>query len=107
MKYNKISQIAKEFINDEEIMKTLYEARVLARDQGEISRILQKALEFKGLTYKEAAVLSYVESKTMQRKMFDAAARIKQYIYGDRIVMFASLTRSCGTDSAVGCANAT
>ncbi len=91
MKYNKMSEIAKEFINDEEIVHTIYEAREKAKDAPEVERIIEKALAFQGLTYQEASVLSYVEDEELQNRMFDAAAQIKRHIYGERIVMFAPL----------------
>ncbi len=91
MKYGVMSSMAKEFINDEEITGTLWRAQTLAKDRTEVSRIIEKARGFNGLTYAEAAVLSYVEDGELVGKMFDAASEIKRHIYGDRIVMFAPL----------------
>ncbi|MEA4852945.1 MAG: [FeFe] hydrogenase H-cluster radical SAM maturase HydG [Christensenella sp.] len=91
MQYNTQSDLAKEFINDEEIVNTIYEARTKAKDAQEVNRIIEKALGFQGLTHAEASVLSYVEDEGLLQKMFDAAAKIKKHIYGDRIVMFAPL----------------
>ncbi len=91
MKYDQLSDMAKEFINDEEIVNTLDGAREKAQDSDEVLRIIEKAGAYKGLTYAEAAVLSYVEDEELKQKMFDTAAAIKHHIYGDRIVMFAPL----------------
>ncbi|MDL2236700.1 [FeFe] hydrogenase H-cluster radical SAM maturase HydG [Christensenellaceae bacterium OttesenSCG-928-K19] len=91
MKYDKMSEMAKEFINDEEIVKTLWQAQKRAEDQQDVKEIIQKARSFKGLSYTEAAVLSYVEDGKLKEEMFAAAAQIKQHIYGNRIVMFAPL----------------
>ncbi len=91
MKFDKMSEMAKEFVNDEEIVCTMYESKEKAKDKEEVMRIIEKALTFKGLTYKEASVLSYVEDPDLKEKMFDAAKSIKKHIYGERIVMFAPL----------------
>ncbi len=91
MRYDVKSDLAKEFVNDEKIVNTIYDARVKANDEAEVKRIIAKAGEFKGLTHEEAAVLSYVEAPALKEEMFRTAAAIKSHIYGDRIVMFAPL----------------
>lgn len=91
MKYNAMSDMAKEFVNDEEIVNTLYEARQKSQDKTEVERIIAKAAAFEGLSYAEASVLSYVEDEALIQRMFETAASIKKHIYGDRIVMFAPL----------------
>jgi len=83
--------MAKEFINDEQIVKTLWRAQKDAGDRALVRDIIKKAGGFNGLTYAEAATLSYVEDEELIHDMFEAAARIKEHIYGDRIVMFAPL----------------
>jgi 2-iminoacetate synthase len=87
MKFDVMSDMAKEFINDEEIVDTVFEAREKAKDSGEVRRIIAKAGEFGGLTHREAAVLSYVEDPALPEEMYAVAAGIKSHIYGDRIVM--------------------
>lgn len=91
MQYDKTSDVAKIFVNDEEIVKTLYRAKELAENRAEVERIIAKALEYKGLTYQEASTLSFVDDEALLQKMFDAAREIKKHIYGNRIVMFAPL----------------
>jgi len=91
MQYDKTSDIAKIFINDEEIVKTMNRAREFARNKEEVERIIAKAREYKGLSYQEASTLSFVEDKDLLQKMFDTAREIKKHIYGNRIVMFAPL----------------
>ena len=91
MKYDANSSMAKEFINDEEIVNTLWRAQNAAQNKSEVEEIIKKAGDFKGLTYYEAAVLSYVSDPDMLDLMFKTAARIKRHIYGERIVMFAPL----------------
>jgi len=111
MKFDVMSDMAKEFINDEEIVDTVFEAREKAKDSGEVRRIIAKAGEFGGLTHREAAVLSYVEDPALTEEMYAVAAGIKSHIYGDRIVMFAPLylsdycvneCRYCGYHASCG-----
>lgn len=91
MSYDVMSENAKEFISDEEIEESLALARETAQDADEVRRIIAKAREFRGLTHREAAVLSYVTDQELLEEMFAAAREIKEHIYGDRIVMFAPL----------------
>lgn len=91
MSYDVMSDVAREFISDEEIEESLAEARTAAKDADAVRRIIARAKEYKGLTHREAAVLSYVEDEELLEEMFSAAREIKEHIYGDRIVMFAPL----------------
>ncbi|MGI6153457.1 MAG: [FeFe] hydrogenase H-cluster radical SAM maturase HydG [Christensenellaceae bacterium] len=91
MKYDNKSDVAKLFINDNEIVETIYDARQLAKEKNEVLQIIKKAGKYEGLTYKEAAVLSYVEDEDLLEQMFETSRRIKEHIYGNRIVMFAPL----------------
>lgn len=91
MKYDKKSDVAKLFINDEEIVKTMFESTRLAKDESYVLSLIEKAARYEGLTYKEASVLSFVEEETLLQRMFDTARKIKKHIYGNRIVMFAPL----------------
>ncbi len=91
MKYDAMSDMAKEFVNDELIVNTLWEARQKAGDAALVREIIAKARDFKGLSFAESAILSYVEDETLVTEMFSAASDIKKHIYGDRIVMFAPL----------------
>ncbi len=91
MKYNIKSELAQEFVNEEFIEKTLENARKLASEKEYVNKIIDKALQFKGLEPNQVAVLSYVEDKMLLKRIFNAAATVKQHIYGKRIVMFAPL----------------
>jgi 2-iminoacetate synthase len=89
--YNSKSKIATEFIDDEEILKTLEYASQNKENRALIEGILEKAKDNKGLTYKEAAVLLECELDDVKEKMFALAEQIKKNFYGNRIVMFAPL----------------
>ncbi len=53
--------------------------------------VLAKAREKKGLTLYEAGVLLNLEDPGLRGKLFESAARIKDEIYGERLVFFAPL----------------
>ena len=61
--YNSKSKIAEEFIDDEEILKTLAYAKENKNNRKLIRSILDKAAQCKGLTYQEAAVLMECDDK--------------------------------------------
>ncbi len=89
--YDPKSSKAEEFINHEEIMDTLAFAEAHKNDKEYVAQILKKAAECKGLTHREALVLLDCELPGETEKMFELAKKIKQDIYGNRIVMFAPL----------------
>ena len=61
------------------------------QDPGRIRAILAKALEMKGLTYAEVGTLIQVTAPGLLDEMFHAARKVKEEIYGNRIVLFAPL----------------
>ena len=89
--YNVKSEHAAEFIHDGEIRQTLEYAREHRNDKALIEEILAKAEEGKGITHREAAVLIEVQDKELEERIYDIARRLKERIYGNRIVMFAPL----------------
>lgn len=89
--YDPKSMDSNVFIADEEVVETLRQAKCEASDPTRIREILHKAGEFQGLTHREAAVLLEVESPEVIADVFALARKIKEYIYGRRIVMFAPL----------------
>ncbi len=89
--YNSKSKIAEEFINDEEILKTIELAKEQSKDKELVNRILEKARKSEGIDYKEATTLLMCEDKDAIDEMYKIAHDIKQKIYGNRIVMFAPL----------------
>ena len=91
IKYDVKSEHAAEFIHDGEIRDTLAWAREHRNDRALIEEILQKAELGKGISHREAAVLIEVEDKEIEERIFAIARRLKEHIYGNRIVMFAPL----------------
>lgn len=90
-KYDVKSERADEFIHDGEIRATLEYAQKAAEDKALVEDILKKAEEGKGITHREAAVLIEVKDKEVEERIFTIARRLKEKIYGNRIVMFAPL----------------
>lgn len=77
-----------QFIRPAEIERILAEAERTTADQ--IEAILAKAERFAGLTHLEVASLLKMDDTHLPR-LFQVARRIKEEIYGNRIVMFAPL----------------
>ncbi len=91
IKYDPASKEAEQFINHEEILKTLAYSE---KEKGNISRlkeIIEKAKLGKGLTYQEAILLLDCEVDEINHEIFALAKQIKQQFYGNRIVLFAPL----------------
>jgi 2-iminoacetate synthase len=84
----------KNFNVDDVIDKANIE-RLLAKSEqvtnNDIEAVLVKAEQGKGLSLNEAAILLSVNSKEMLDKLFATAGKVKQKIYGRRIVLFAPL----------------
>lgn len=91
IEYNVGSVHAEEFIHDGEIRATLEYAREHRADKALIEEILTKAEQGDGISHREAAVLIEVEDKEIEERMYAIARRLKERIYGNRIVMFAPL----------------
>ena len=87
-KYDSKSRNANEFINDEEILKTISQVE---SGNYNIRNILDKAKEMKGLEPNEALALLLCDYKDAENEMFEIAKKIKLEIYGKRIVLFAPL----------------
>ena len=66
-------------------------AKAASASNDDIDIILQKASNFEGLTPQEVAVLLHNEKPEYNAKIFEIAGRIKENIYGNRIVLFAPL----------------
>ena len=82
---------AEEFINDEEIKRTLEYADKHKNDIKLIDEIIKKAKERKGLNHREASVLLACEDPDKIKEIYDLAEQIKKDFYGNRIVLFAPL----------------
>ena len=89
--YNPSSLKADEFISHEEILETLEFAQKNKSNRKMIEEILNKAHDYKGLSHREAAVLLECDIEDLNQQIKALAIKIKQKIYGNRIVMFAPL----------------
>lgn len=89
--YNSTSKKAEDFINDEEIKKTLAYAAEHKNDLGMMNDILEKGALAKGLDFKEAMTLLECDDPEIIEKTEHVAKSIKEKFYGNRIVMFAPL----------------
>ena len=79
----------KSFIDDNKIWETLEKAK--NPDLKQIDDVLAKAMEKRGLTLQEAAILLQITDPEHTNLLFSAAKKIKEEIYGNRIVLFAPL----------------
>ena len=82
---------AEDFIVDNEINKALLEGEKLSKDKNYVKQIIKKAKNLKGLSYKEVATLINVEDNEILQEIYTLAKKIKEDIYGKRIVLFAPL----------------
>lgn len=77
------------FIHPEYIENLLKEATNVSESQ--IDAILDKAESFSGLSHQEVAALLVNQNPVHLERIFEIAGKIKEHIYGDRVVMFAPL----------------
>lgn len=77
------------FIDDQLIFELLEKAKTVAGE--EIDRIIEKAALSNGLTLAETAVLLQVDDPVLLERIYRTANRIKETIYGKRLVFFAPL----------------
>jgi 2-iminoacetate synthase len=76
-------------INAEQIEHVLETNRV--RDAVRVREVLARALEIKGLDMNDVATLMAVSDPELLGELFNTARRVKQTIYGSRLVLFAPL----------------
>ena len=89
--YNVKASGADEFIDHEEVLKTLAYAEENNKNSALISSILEKARLRKGLTHQEASVLLACAIPEKNQEIYALAEQIKKDFYGNRIVLFAPL----------------
>ncbi len=89
--YDPKSSKAEEFIDHDEILATMRYAEENKNNRPLIESILEKAVHFKGVNHREALVLLECSDPELNQKIFDLAIRIKEKLYGRRIVLFAPL----------------
>ncbi len=83
------SPTAEDFIDDAAIEATLERSR--GADATWVRELIAKSLEKQPLAPAETAVLLGCEDKDLQQEMFAAARKLKETVYGNRIVLFAPL----------------
>jgi 2-iminoacetate synthase len=81
--------IVNNIINEKEIFNALKKAQKPSRSK--IGKILDMAIEKTGLNLEEVGCLANTEDPELIKEMFKAAGRIKEEIYGERLVFFAPL----------------
>lgn len=81
-------QAASKFTIDEDYITGLMNSSV---DIKKVEEILTKALDLKGLSLEESAVLLNIEDDELLEKVCKTAKALKEKIYGKRIVLFAPL----------------
>lgn len=91
IKYDPKSMRADEFINHEEIESTLRWAKENKSNRELIESLIARAADCKGLTHREAALLLASDQPDLNDAMFSLAKKIKEELYGTRIVLFAPL----------------
>lgn len=86
------------FIDEPGILRVLQNAS--APPESRVTEIIDRANKLKGLSQDEVATLSCVSDPEMLAAIFDAARRVKDTIYGKRLVIFAPLYVSnlCGNE---------
>jgi 2-iminoacetate synthase len=81
--------IPADFINEQKIWSIL-EAHQQP-DFGKIKAVLERASEMKGLSLEDVAVLTSISDPDMLAELFNTANKVKETIYGKRLVIFAPL----------------
>ncbi len=82
------------FIDDALIAGLLSDAASKAQDVTFVRKIIAKAAEHGGLSAAEVAILLEVRDPALLKEMYATAAKVKEDIYGKRIVLFAPLYTS-------------
>lgn len=89
--YDKKSLKAEEFIDHEEILDSIEEAKKNKNNKAVLEKILDKARLAKGISHREAAILMECELPEINEEIKKLAMEIKEKFYGKRIVIFAPL----------------
>jgi 2-iminoacetate synthase len=73
------------------ILKLMITQSYINTDTGQIREILAKSLELQVLSLREVSVLINLEDEGLWEEVFETARRVKEKVYGKRIVLFAPL----------------
>ena len=84
-----MNQHKADFIDERYIFRLLEEARTAT--PAETRRIIDRAGQCEGLTPEETAVLLHAGDREILERIYLQASRIKESIYGKRLVFFAPL----------------
>ncbi len=87
--YEKYLDHGRDFIDDEEIERTLAENQ--DPDKKTIRQIIQKSLNIESLSMAETAMLMHVKDPELWKEINAAALEVKRRVYDNRIVFFAPL----------------
>lgn len=83
---------ATDWLDEKEIFKAInHGSNSQAPSREQIDEIIAKSFELKGLSFNDVALLCRVESDELLAPIFSAAKKVKEAIYGRRIVLFAPL----------------
>ncbi len=78
-----------QFINEQEVWKILENNK--KPEPSKVKEVLAKASEMKGLNLDDMAVLTGISDPLLLHELFETANKIKETIYGKRLVLFAPL----------------
>ncbi len=85
----RLSKGVKDFIDDDRLLKLLSQDTV--KDASKLRDVIARSLDKEPLTVEETATLLRVENPDLLEELFSAARKLKQDVYGNRIVLFAPL----------------
>ncbi|MFN3410816.1 MAG: [FeFe] hydrogenase H-cluster radical SAM maturase HydG [Exilispira sp.] len=80
----------KSFINREKLYQLIDDVKNYSNREN-IDKIIEKSFLLKGLNLEEVAILLNTEDDFLISKILDAASKVKELIYGKRLVIFAPL----------------
>jgi len=82
-------KVPADFINEQKVWDALENNQ--NPDISRIREVLDRANEMRGLTLDEVAVLTCIQEPEMLEELYNTANKVKDTIYGKRLVMFAPL----------------
>lgn len=85
-----MAEVAERVVIDEERIFEILRSTD-GSDAGRVREIIAKALELRGLDDEDVAVLADISDPELLGELFAAARRVKEAIYGPRLVLFAPL----------------
>lgn len=80
-----------DFLDENIINQIIFEAEKKSESSEIVREILKKAEKAEGITDEEAAILLSIKDENLLEEMYNVSKKIKEKIYGKRIVMFAPL----------------